>query len=101
MVPTADKGTRSHKAPSTLMNDEYWYAKGTLDRPLHLLPITDPETYSTTGMESLPQAWVNKSLVRIHPTGQPNIKVLCRNVEIEEDEHLVLEGSHGVDDSER
>ena len=85
LVPTADKGTRSHKAPSTITNDEYWSGKGTLDRPLHLLPITDPDTYSTTGMESLPKAWVNKSLVRLHPTGQPNIEVACRRVEIEED----------------
>ena len=89
LVPTADKATRSHSEPSTLMDDAYWKGTGTLDTPLHLLPITPPEKYSVSGLAELPREWLNKAVVRLNPVGL-SATVTCHRIEAEEDDGIVM-----------
>ena len=81
LVPTADKGTRAQAKPTSLMDEAYWTGKGTLNQPLHKFPITDPATYSTAGLESLPEEWINKAVVKIQPHGLPAAEVYCHRME--------------------
>ena len=89
LVPTADKATRSHSNPSTLMDDAYWKGTGTLDTPLHLLPITPQETYSVTGLDELPQEWLSKAAVRLNPVGL-TATVTCHRIEAEADDSSIM-----------
>ena len=89
LVPTADKATRAHSNPSTLMDDAYWNGTGTLDTPLHLLPITPPERYSVPGLDELPKEWLNKAAVRLNPVGL-SATVTCRRIEAESDDNNVM-----------
>ena len=93
LLGTADKGTRAHVNPSTLLNEDYWKGKGSLDIPLHKLPITDPTTYVTMGLDCLPENWINKSVVQLQPPGLDGAMIYCNRVEVEEQDHEV----QGVD----
>ena len=85
LVPTADKATRSHPEPSLLMDDAYWKGTDTLDTPLHLLPITPPSTYSSSGLNELPQKWLHKATVCLNPVGL-SATVTCHRIEVEADD---------------
>ena len=89
LVPTADKATRSHSSPSTLMDDAYWNGTGTLDTPLHLLPITPQGKYTVSGLDELPREWLNKAAVRLNPVGLP-ATITCRRIEAEADDSSVM-----------
>ena len=95
LVPTADKATRSHPEPSLLMDDAYWKGTGTLDTPLHLLPITPPSTYSSSGLNELPREWLHKATVRLNPVGL-SATVTCHRVEVEadDDESMLQQSLH-------
>ena len=89
LVPTADKATRSHPDPSKLMDDAYWKGTGTLDTPLHLLPITPQEKYTVSGLDELPREWLNKAVVRLNPVGF-TATVTCHRIETEADDSSVM-----------
>ena len=89
LIPTADKGTRAHPTPSSLMDDAYWKGKGTVNRPLHLLPITPPSQYNS-GLDDLPEKWLHKAALRLKPV-TANIALTCNRIEIEE-ENALLKG---------
>ena len=95
LVPTADKATRSHPQPSLLMDDAYWKGTDTLDTPLHLLPITPPSTYSSSGLNELPQEWLHKATVRLNPVGL-SATVTCHRIEVEadDDETMLQQSLH-------
>ena len=97
LVPTADKATRSHPEPSLLMDDAYWKGTDTLDTPLHLLPITPPKTYSSSGLNELPQEWLHKATVRLNPVGL-SATVTCHRIEVEadDDETMLQQSLHRV-----
>ena len=87
LLGTADKGTRSHVKPSVLLDKSYWEGKGNLDCPLHELPITDPTTYSITGLETLPRAWINKAVVNLQPESLRSAEIVCQRIDMETEEH--------------
>ena len=87
LLGTADKGTRSHVKPSVLLDKAYWEGKGNLDCPLHELPITDPTTYSITGLETLPRAWINKAVVNLQPASLRSAEIVCQRIDMETEEH--------------
>ena len=89
LLGTADKGTRSHVKPSILLDEAYWEGKGNLDCPLHELPITDPSTYSTPGLETLPRAWINKAVVNLQPASLRSAEIVCQRIYVEPEEHWV------------
>ena len=96
LIPTADKGTRAHKNPSSLMDEAYWPGIGTLDAPLHLLPITPPSQYTTTSFNELPSEWLHKSTVELRPTNTL-LTVTCHRVENEEDDHTLITDSYSLE----
>ena len=71
------------------MDDAYWNGTGTLDTPLHLLPITSSEKYTVSGLDELPQEWLNKAVVRLNPVGL-SATVTCHRIEAEEDDGSVM-----------
>ena len=85
LVPTADKGTRANATPSTLMDKAYWEGEGTIDMPLHQLPITPPSQYTTSRLEELPDKWLHKAAMRLKPVTS-NVVITCHRIELEETE---------------
>ena len=89
LLATVDKGTRSHTAPSSLMDDAYWNGTGSIDTPLHMFPITPTSEYIRKGMEDLPEKWLNKNIVRLNPVGL-SATITCNRVETEEEDEQLL-----------
>ena len=95
LIPTADKGTRAHNNPSSLMNEEYWTGLGTIDTPLHLLPITPPSQYTTPEFDELPLEWLHKSTVQLRPVNAL-LTVTCHRVETESEDHILIPDVHNL-----
>ena len=95
LIPTADKGTRAHRNPSSLMDEAYWSGTDTLDTPLHLLPITPPSQYITPGFNELPSQWLHKSTVELRPM-RTQLTVTCHRVENEVDDHVIISDTHNL-----
>ena len=95
LIPTADKGTRAHNNPSSLMNEEYWTGSGTIDTPLHLLPITPPSQYTTPEFDELPSEWLHKSTVQLRPVSAL-LTVTCHRVETESEDHTLIPDTHNL-----
>ena len=95
LIPTADKGTRAHSNPSSLMDEEYWTGSGTIDTPLHLLPITPPSQYTTPEFDELPSEWLHKSTVQLRPVSAL-LTVTCHRVETESEDHTLIPDTHNL-----
>ena len=86
---TADKATRAHAKPSSLMDSAYWEGTDSLDVPIHMLPITPPAQYTTRGLDELPQEWLHKATLRLNPVGVA-ATLTCHRIEAEEDDQALL-----------
>ena len=95
LIPTADKGTRAHRNPSSLMDEAYWSGTGSLDSPLHLLPITPPSQYITPSFNELPSQWLHKSTVELRPVST-RLTVTCHRIENEVDDHTIISDTHNL-----
>ena len=58
---TVDACTKYQKVPSASLNDQWFYGKGVLDKPLQLLPFTDRSTYSQPRLDDLPSQWLSSA----------------------------------------
>ena len=95
LLPTADKGTRAHRNPSSLMDEAYWSGTDSLDTPLHMLPITPPSQYITSSFNELPSQWLHKSTVELRPMST-QLTITCHRVENEVDDHAIISGTHNL-----
>jgi hypothetical protein len=93
LVPTADKGTRSQVNPSELMDEAYWEGVGTINTPLHMLPITPPSQYTTPGLDELPDGWLHKAAVRLKPV-LLSARITCHHVDMISTELQTLSGKY-------
>ena len=98
LLKTADRGTRAYAKPSSLMDCDYWEGTGSLDVPIHMLPITSPSQYTTPGLDGLgaPASWLHKSAVQLQPVGT-SVTVTCHRVEIEMEDDLLITATPGLD----
>ena len=58
---TVDACTKYQKTPSSSLNDQWFYGKGVLDKPLQLLPFTDRSTYYQPRLDDLPSQWLSSA----------------------------------------
>ena len=93
---TADKATRAHAKPSSLMDSAYWEGTGSIDVPIHMLPITPPSQYTTRGLDELPQEWLHKATLRLNPVGVA-ATLTCHRVEVEEDDQALVSQNASLD----
>ena len=96
LCKTADKATRAHAKPSSLMDDAYWHGKDSLDVPIHKLPITPPSQYTTKGLEKLPQEWLHKATMRLSPIGV-SATMTCHRIEVEEEDLALVQQESSLD----
>ena len=93
---TADKATRAHASPSSLMDSAYWEGTDSIDVPIHKLPITPPSQYITKGLDELPQEWLHKATLRLNPVGVA-ATLTCHRIEVEEDDHALVSQGASLD----
>ena len=93
---TADKATRAHAKPSSLMDSAYWEGTDSIDVPIHMLPITPPSQYTTRGLDELPQEWLHKATLRLNPVGVA-ATLTCHRIEVEEDDQALVSQSASLD----
>ena len=93
---TADKATRAHAKPSSLMDRAYWEGTDSIDVPIHMLPITPPSQYTTRGLDELPQEWLHKATLRLNPVGVA-ATLICHRIEVEEDDQALVSQSASLD----
>ena len=86
---TADKATRAHAKPSSLMDRAYWEGSDSIDVPIHRLPITPPSMYITKGLDELPQEWLHKATLRLNPVGVA-ATLTCHRIEVEDDDQALV-----------
>ena len=96
LCKTADKATRAHAKPSSLMDEAYWHGKDSLDVPIHKLPITPPSQYTTKGLEKLPQEWLHKATMRLSPIGV-SATMTCHRIEVEEEDLALVQQESSLD----
>ena len=56
-----DSATKYQKHPSKFMNDQWFYGKDILDKPMQLLPFTCRSTYAQPRLDDLPSQWLSSA----------------------------------------
>ena len=78
------------------MDRAYWEGTGSLDVPIHMLPITPPSQYTTRGLDELPQEWLHKATLRLNPVGVA-ATLICHRIEVEEDDQALVSQNASLD----
>ena len=58
---TVDSCTKFQRHPSRAMNDQWFYGRGVLDKPLQLLPFTCRSAYAEPRLDDFPSQWLSSA----------------------------------------
>ena len=78
---TVDACTKYQKVPSSSLNDQWFFGKGVLDKPLQLLPFTDRSTYSQPRLDDFPSQWLSAAARTFLGLKMPAIVIMKMTVE--------------------
>ena len=88
-----DACTKYQTTPSSAMNEQWFFGKGVLDKPLQTLPWTPREKYAVPKMEDLPAQWLSTAAKTLLSQKLPAVNVLRAPFAYQEP---LLEGVTGV-----
>ena len=78
---TVDACTKYQKAPSSSLNDQWFFGKGVLDKPLQLLPFTNRSTYSQPRLDDLPSQWLSSAARTFLGLKMPAVIIMKMTIE--------------------